>query len=379
MKNNRREWIKSALRFSLAAPLSATVVQQLMAAPVSGAESSLPHLPAEGGKVRLNFNENPYGPGESARQAVIRTLAEGNRYPFGEIDALKAQLAKKEGVTPEHIHLGAGSGDLLCQAGVAYGLEGGSIISAFPTFPMLMDYAAVFKARWDKVNVNDQLEHDYKAMAAAVKADTKLVFICNPNNPTGTLVDHKVVEAFCDEVSPKVTVYADEAYREFLPPEQQHTLVTQVKKGANVIVSRTFSKIYGLAGLRIGYLIARPDIIRNIAQYAGDIPMSQTAIAAAAACASDESFMKMVRDKNAEARAVLTSYLDQKKMWYGKSHTNFVFFPAPKDGKAILAGMEQKGYLMRIWDFKGKEWCRVSIGTLDQMKGFVKAFDETIS
>ena len=217
---------------------------------------------------------------------------------------------------------------------------------------------------------------DYDALASAVKADTRLIFICNPNNPTGTLVDPQKVSSFCEEVSKKMPVYADEAYLEFLEPDRQISLISLVRKDLNVIVSRTFSKIYGLAGLRIGYLVAHPDLIKRVAKYAGDFPVSQTAIAAAQASLGDIEFMKLVRTKNAEARAVLTNYLEQHKVAYGKSLTNFVFYPSPRDGKTILSKMEEKGYLMRIWDYQQREWCRVSIGTLEEMKGFVKAFDE---
>ena len=128
--------------------------------------------------------------------------------------------------------------------------------------------------------------------------------------------------------------------------------------------------------MRIGYLVARPDLIKRVSKYAGDFPVSQTAIAAAQASLGDQEFMKLVRTRNAEARAVLTHYLDQHKIAYGKTVTNFVFYPAPRDGKTILSKMEERGYLMRIWDYQQREWCRVSVGTLEEMKGFVKAFDE---
>ncbi|MBI3482685.1 MAG: histidinol-phosphate aminotransferase family protein, partial [Bacteroidetes bacterium] len=288
-------------------------------------------------------------------------------------------LAAKEGVSKEYIHLGAGSGDLLCQSGAAFGVEGGRILSCYPTFTLLMNYAQVFNATWDKVNLTEKLEYDYDALASAVKGDTKLVFICNPNNPTGTLVDPQKVKAFCEDVSKKVPVYSDEAYLEFLEPGQQISMVELVKKDMNVVVSRTFSKVYGLAGMRIGYIVAKPDLINKISKYGGDFPMSQTAIAAAQASLGDETFMAMVRSKNAVARKVMTDYLDQHKFMYGKSLTNFVFFPAPKDGKTILKKMEEAGYLMRIWDYQQKEWCRVSIGTEDEMKGFVKAFGDLVS
>lgn len=381
MKNqiNRRDWLKSTIALTAGFTMTSSLASQLMASPVSKAEELFMQ---SGSKVpllaKLNFNENPYGPSEKAKQAIIQSLSQSNRYAVQELDELKALLAKKEGVTPDYIHIGAGSGDILCQTGVAFGLEGGSVMSAFPTFSLLMNFAEIFKATWHKVNLNDRLEHDYEAMASAIRSDTRLIFICNPNNPSGTLVDPQKVKSFCEEVSKKVPVYADEAYLEFLEPAQQISMVDLVKKDMNVIVSRTFSKIHGLAGLRVGYIIAKPELINRIASYQHDIPVSTGSIAAAKACLGDEDFMKLTRTKNLEARAILTNYLDKSKIPYGKTYTNFVFFPAPKAGNTILTKMEEKGYLMRIWDYQDREWCRASIGTSDEMKGFVKAFDEVV-
>ncbi len=375
---SRRDWFKSTAALSASLVVSTSLIDRLMAAPLSHAEDNF-YLKTPNGKARLNSNENPYGPSDKARQAISQILSECNRYPFNSLQEIELILAKKEGVTPEHIHISAGSSSLLCQTAMAFGIEGGRLLSAFPTFPLLMNFGKVFNATWDKVNLNDKLEHDYDALAAAVQSDTKLVFICNPNNPTGTFVDSHKVKLFCEEISKKVTVFSDEAYMEFLEPSQQVSMVELVKKERNVIVSRTFSKVFGLAGLRIGYLVARPDLINKISKYAGDFPVSQAAIAAAKASLGDEDFMSMVRSKNAVARKVLTDYLDQRKIFYGKSVTNFVFFPAPIDGKTILSKMEERGYLMRIWDYQQKEWCRVSIGTEEEMKGFVKAFGDLVS
>ena len=381
MKNqlNRRDWLKSTFTLTTGFAMTSTLASELMASPMSKAEelfiqdhTKFPVL------AKLNFNENPYGPSDKAKQAILESLPQSNRYAVQELDELKVLLAKKEGVTPDHIHIGAGSGDILCQTGVAFGLEGGSVMSAFPTFPLLMNFAELFKTTWHKVNLNNQLEHDYEAMALAIKNDTRLIFICNPNNPSGTLVDPYKVRTFCEEVSKRVPVYADEAYLEFLEPAQQISMVDLVKKNMNVIVSRTFSKIHGLAGLRVGYIIAKPEIINRIANYQHDIPVSTGSIAAAKACLQDEDFIKLTRTKNRAARSILTNYLEQKGISYGKTYTNFVFFPAPKAGNMILIKMEEKGYLMRIWDYQDREWCRVSIGTLEEMKGFVKAFDEVI-
>ena len=361
--------------------LSGSLVNDLEAAPMSRAEREF--FAARKGnplaKVRLNSNENPWGPSQKAKEAVIQILSEGNRYQFQTQEELRKKLAEREKVDPSYIMLGAGSGQLLCLLGANYGMEGGSVLSSYPTFPLLMNYAQGMSARWDKVDLNDKLEHDYDKMLTQIKSDTKVIFVCNPNNPTGTVVDPQKVKAFTLEASKKALVYADEAYLEFLGPIEDKSMVDLVRRGSNVVVSRTFSKIFGLAGLRMGYIVAHPDVIKKLQRFGDTISASQTAIAAATASLGDEQFMQMVRQKNAEARKVLTDYLDAKKFKYGKSEINVVFFHAPKDGKTILAKTEEKGYLIRVWEYQGSEWCRVSIGTTEEMKGFVKAFDEVIS
>ncbi|HEY0742698.1 MAG TPA: histidinol-phosphate transaminase [Chryseosolibacter sp.] len=376
--NARREWLKTTLAMAVGLPLGASLANQLMAAPVSQTERNFfelnPLLPPM--KIRLGSNENPYGPSDKAKQAIQQTLAEANRYPFQVVNEFKQTLAEHEGVTADHILIGAGSGDLLCATGAAFSLEGGRILSGFPTFPMLMNYSEVFKATWDKVNVNDELAYDYDAIAKQMKDDTRLVFICNPNNPTGTLVDPAKVKAFTEEISKRVPVFSDEAYLEFLEPSQQVSMLDMVKKGSNVIVSRTFSKIHGLAGLRIGYIVAKPDIIRKIQRNHPGIPNNQLAIAAAKASLGDTAFMDMSRKKNTEARKVLTDYLDKKGYFYGKSYTNFVMFDAKSDAQGKLSQLAQQGIAIRVWDYKGMQWLRVSVGTVEEMKTFVRAFDE---
>lgn len=377
---NRRDWFKTSLALTAGFAVTPAFVQNLMAAPVSDAERAFfKQGKTAGAKVRLNSNENPYGPSDKARKAVMQILNEGNRYAFNELEDLKKTIAQKEGVDPSFILLGAGSGELLCQTGIAYGLEGGRVLYAYPTFTLLMNYAERMNATWDKVDLNEKLEFDYEKLLSAIKSDTRLVFSCNPNNPTGTVVDSNVVKSFCEEASKKTLVYADEAYIEFLEPSEQKSMVQLIERTPNVIVSKTFSKIYGLAGLRIGYIVAHPDVLKKVGKYGDTISPSQTALAAAKASLGDEEFMKMTREKNAAARKILTNYLDSKKIFYGNPRTNVLLFPAPKDGKTILTQLEEKGFLIRVWEYQQKEWCRVSIGTADEMKAFVKTFDEVIA
>lgn len=377
---SRRDWFKSSLALTAGFAVTPAFVHNLMAAPVSEAERAFfKQGKTAGAKVRLNSNENPYGPSEKAKKAVMQILTEGNRYAFNELEELKKIIAQKEGVDPSFILLGAGSGELLCQTGIAYGLEGGRVLSAYPTFTLLMNYAERMNATWDKVDLNEKLEFDYQKLLSAIKSDTRLIFSCNPNNPTGTVVDSNIVKSFCKKASKKTLVYADEAYIEFLEPSEQKSMVQLIERSPNLIVSKTFSKIYGLAGLRIGYIVAHPDVLKKVGKYGDTISPSQTALAAAKASLGDEEFMKMTREKNAVARKILTNYLDGKKIFYGNPRTNVLLFPSPKDGKTILTQLEEKGFLIRVWEYQQKEWCRVSIGTADEMKAFVKTFDEVIA
>lgn len=359
-------------------PMGLSVVQELMAAPVSRAEMEFTAMKA-GRLIRLGSNENPYGPSARAREAIRLSVTDGNRYAFEQSEELLQLIAAKEGVTSDHILLAAGSGEVLAIIGMSAGLEGGSVLSAWPTFTMLMNFAEKYKARWDKVSLDQYMVHDLEAMASAVKPDTKIVFIVNPNNPTGTIVDNSKLRSFCIEMAKKAVVFSDEAYLEFLEPSQQSSMVDLVKQGHNVIVSRTFSKIYGLAGLRVGYAVAKPELIQKMQKVQMGTILNQAAIAAAKASLGDDEFMTYTRKMNAEARTYFTDYLDRKKWFHGKSYTNVVLFPAPKDGKTILQQVTERGYQIRVWDYQDKEWCRVSIGTLEEMKSFVKAFDEIVA
>jgi histidinol-phosphate aminotransferase len=374
---SRRAWFKSAMVVGATMPLGLSMVQELMAAPMSKAE--LEFISLNGKLIRLGSNENPYGPSPKAREAIQRSIAEGNRYPFEASDEIRQMIAVKEGVSPDHILLTAGSGEVLALAGTGVGLEGGAVLSAWPTFTMLMNFAEKHKARWDRVSLDQNMAHDLEAMASAVKPDTKMVFVVNPNNPTGTIVDNTKLRNFCIEMAKKAVVFSDEAYLEFLEPAQQSSMVDLVRQGHNVIVSRTFSKIYGLAGLRIGYAVAKPELIQKLSKYQMGTIINQAVLAAAKASFGDEEFMTYTRKMNAEARTYFTDYLDRKKWFYGKSYTNVVLFPAPKGGKYILDETTKRGYQIRVWDYQDKEWCRVSIGTLEEMKSFTKVFDEIVA
>ena len=202
--------------------------------------------------AKLNANENPYGPSPKVVQAISGSASMGNRYGHGDAATLIRMIAEKEGVTPDHIMMGPGSSDLLEKTAFVQFRNGGNIVSADPAYMSIMNTAQSMGASWKPTPLTLDFQHDLDAMAKEVDADTKLVYICNPNNPTGSITDPAKLRAFCAETSEKVPVFVDEAYLEFLDNPDANTVVGLVAEGKDVIVARTFSKIHGMAGLRIG-------------------------------------------------------------------------------------------------------------------------------
>ncbi|MFO0506682.1 MAG: pyridoxal phosphate-dependent aminotransferase [Chryseotalea sp.] len=380
MKTNRRDWLKFALGSTASLLTVPALAEQLMQAPVSEAERNHKSIVPPGGLIRLGSNENPYGPSPISRNAIMGSMVEANRYSFEVSSNFKKFLAQKEGVTPDHILLGNGSSELLCLAGISLGLERKRVLSPFPVFRLMMDYAEKLGATWDKVPLTENFQIDFPAMEKNMKPDTKMIFVVNPNNPVGTLTDWNAYTQFCENASKSCTVYSDEAYLEFLPREQQRSMVELVKKDCDVLVSRTFSKVYGLAGLRLGYLIGKPERIKEMAKYqmGANVNINQAVLAAAQAALDDSQFIESTKRLNTEARAVLENYLQAKKINYAPSVINLLFFPSPLPGKTMLSKTEEAGFQIRVWDYAGKEWCRVSIGTKAEMQDFVRAFDKII-
>ncbi|MEO6684787.1 MAG: histidinol-phosphate transaminase [Dyadobacter sp.] len=324
--------------------------------------------------IRLGSNENPYGPPKSAQKAVCDSVVGGNRYAWQEMFDLVDKIAKKEGVSKESIMMGPGSSDLLEKVALVLFMHGGNIVSADPCYMSLIQVAKSVGATWKAVPVTEDHSHDLKAMEAAVDKDTKLVYICNPNNPTGAITSGKDLLDFCSRVSEKVPIFVDEAYIELAVGADTQSMVSLLQKNKNVIVARTFSKIMGMAGIRVGYMAAQPAFIAEIEKITrGGMGISYTSIAAASAAMDDSEFQVMTRKLNHEAKTYLYANLDKMGYKYIPSYTNFVIFPIKIAGKEMLSKMTAKGIVVRSFDIQNKPWCRVSIGTMDEMKSFVSA------
>lgn len=332
-------------------------------------------------KARLLANENPWGPSPKAVSAIGESAARGNRYVYKSAHKLMKVLADKEGVPEDHILMSAGSTDILEKVAFALCLKGsGNIVSADPSYMSLINTATSLGATWKNILLKPDYAHDLKAMEAAIDADTKLVYICNPNNPTGTLTPIDQIKSFCKKVSSKAPVFIDEAYLELLNNHESQTAAGLVKEGYDVIVCRTFSKLHGMAGLRFGYMIAKPERIKSITNLVRtEMGISVTSMEGALASLADLEFQKTVRAKNIEHREYVFGELKKAGMNPIPSHTSFVLFPLQMPAKEFTAKMLEKGVGIRGYEIHGKPYGRVSVGLMDELKLFTKSLSEIIS
>ena len=329
--------------------------------------------------AKLNANENPYGPSPMAVEAFKNTAHLGNRYAWRELFDLMDKIAVLEGVDAKNIMMGPGSSDLLEKTAMVMFADGGNVVSADPSYMSLIKVAEATGASWKPVPLKDDWSHDLKGMEAAIDADTKLVYICNPNNPTGSMTDHAELVDFCSRVSEKVPVFIDEAYMGFLEDGAKKSMVSLINEGKDVIIARTFSKIHGMAGLRVGYIVAQEatlDKIQNITR--GGMGISYPSVFAASASMDDIAFQNKSRKLNAECREFVYATLDKMGYEYVPSHTSFILFPIEMEGEAFLEKMTEQQVGVRAFDIMDKNWCRVSMGTMDEMKLFATALQKVL-
>ncbi len=371
---NRRQWLKSAGitgAFSLFGGLQALAETERSAKILQMAR------PLEK-PIRLSSNENPYGPSKKVREAIIKAFDQACRYPFVFREDLVKKIAEREGVAPEQIIITGGSWEGLKITGLTYGMHGEEIVSAAPTYLALMNYAEQFGAHIHRVPLDENLTHDLEAMEKRVTNRTSLVFVCNPNNPTGTLLDAAKLKDFCVSMAKRTIVFLDEAYSDYIEESGYPSGVELVKQGLNVIVSRTFSKVYGLAGVRIGYLITRPDIAARISR---NVPAGTNVLAlfAAKAALEDEIFYRESLKKNAEAKNIIYAALDELKLKYQRSHANFVFFHTGKDIQAFNSEMKDLGVSVGRPFPPLNDWCRISTGTIEEVKIFTQTLKKAMA
>jgi histidinol-phosphate aminotransferase len=320
--------------------------------------------------IKLASNENPLGPSPRARQAMIETLERAHFYPDGGGYYLREAIAAQLGVAMNNVILGNGSNEIIEFIGHAYLQPGDEVVVARHSFAVYRLMAQLFGAV--VVDVPDPgFVHDLDAMLAAITPRTKELFVANPNNPTGTMVFQDEIDRFMDRVPEHVMVVFDEAYYEFLdePPD----VLQYVRAGRNVVVLRTFSKIQGLANLRIGYGVAAPEIIEVLQKARQPFNANGIAQAGALAGMSDQAHMDETRRVTREGRDYLQAEFVNLGLEFVPSHANFVLVKVG-DGKKVFDALLRRGIIVRAMGSYGlPEWIRVSVGTMPQNEAFSAA------
>ena len=328
--------------------------------------------------VKLASNENPLGMSARARDAAIAAIGEVSRYPDGGAFALKKALCARFGVQPAQLVIGNGSNDILelaSQAFLAPGLSAVYSRHAFAVYPLATNARG---ARGIEVAAKN-FGHDLDAMAAAIEPQTRVVFIANPNNPTGTFVPGAELEAFLAKVPRHVLVVLDEAYTEYLAPEQRYDSIAWLARFPNLLVSRTFSKAYGLAGLRVGYGIAHPEVADLMNRVRQPFNVSSVALAAAEAALGDDEFLARSAELNRRGMTQLVAAFRELGLEWIPSAGNFVTFKVG-DAIGVNQALLRQGVIVRpIAAYGMPHWLRVSIGLPEENARFIEALRQALA
>lgn len=324
--------------------------------------------------VRLSSNENPYGPSRVALKAISANMHLTNRYSDDPRDLMKV-LANLNGVTTDHVIVGTGSSEILSVAGMIASLRGGSIVCVDPTYQSLLRYAEAAGSEIIRVPVNEALNADLDGMRRALRDDTVMVYLVNPNNPVPSVIEKNAMREFVLEMSEKYLVFVDEAYHEYVEDPDYASMIGLVAEGHNnIIVSRTASKIHGLAGLRVGFGFAHPDLITEMWQRKTGATQV-LGLKAAEASYLDDEFQQFSIRKNRESRAIVAAMCEELGLRYIKSNTNFTFIQTGMKNSDFQAKMKEYGILTgRDFPPYHTTWSRVSMSMPEEMEYFVQIY-----
>lgn len=326
--------------------------------------------------VKLTANEGPDGPFPGVVDAVTAVLADSNRYPDNDCWDLGHRLADELGVEFSNLLFGAGSVALLVEIGLAMGGPGTNIVYGWPSFIMYRFAALWAGSQSREVSLGDDHSLDLDAMRQAIDDGTRVVIVCNPNNPTGTIKPADEVEAFIDDVPGDVLVVVDEAYHEFVTDPRYRTEIPLAIERPNVVVLRTFSKIYALAAHRVGYAVGRADLITELRKAQAPLTVSKVAQVAASATLGQPEELARRRDLNEARRHHVVGALSERGLDAAESHTNFVYFYLGDDTDELVEEMTTRGVLIRPMS---GGWVRATIGNEQENRRFLEALDSALS
>jgi histidinol-phosphate aminotransferase len=329
--------------------------------------------------IKLASNENPFGSSPKAIEAIQAELSNISIYPDGGALQLTAAVARHFGVNHDQIIFGAGSDDLILMIARAFFVPGDETIMATHTFPQYKHNAEIEGAVSIEVPLVEGT-HDLKTMLAKVTRRTKVMWICNPNNPTGTMINHQEIAEFLAAVPAHVLVVLDEAYIEYVTSDDYPKTFELLKQYKNLLTLRTFSKIYGLASLRIGYGIGHPDVIRSINQVREPFNTSRFAQAAAIAALEDQAFIDNCRQSNAAGIEFMQAEFKRMGLSSYPAHGNFIMVDTKRSAELVFDGLLRKGIIVRgghKLDFQTS--IRVTVGSREQNEKFIAALEQVLA
>lgn len=346
--------------------------------PVSSERNFLSTGREEDFPLWLNQNESPYGPPPQAGQAATQALARAHLYPHEHYSELKDLLAREHQISPDYIILGAGSTEIMTMAINSFGRRG-QVVMADPTYFDFVDYAAQAGCSTRKVPLNSSFSHDLAGMKKAVNSKTSLVYICNPHNPTGMILAQEDLIDFCQQVArvSKAVILVDEAYYDYVEDGSYQSMISLVRQDYPLLVTRTFSKIYGLAGLRVGYGLAPPPVIHELERVRTNFAsIAFPSLQAALAALSEKSFLARIKAANARVRKFTVQSLLQKGYFVLSGQTNFILLAVPEEARQVAERLARLKVYVRPFSFQCQHWLRVTLGKKEEMGLFLKKLSQ---
>lgn len=353
---------------------------------ISGIKPYIPGKPIEEvekelrvtGVIKLASNENPLGPSTKAIEAVNKYAKDVYLYPDQNCYELKSIVAERLDMSPDNIVIGNGSDEIMLLIALAFISSGDEVMLSLNTFSTYEMVSRLMEASLTHINLNNYT-YDLKAMADVCSQKTKIIWVCNPNNPTGTMNTGKEMDYLVSKVSPNTIIVIDEAYGEYVESGEYPDSLSYVKSNKNVIVLRTFSKIYGLAGLRVGYGIAKADLIKYLSLVRLPFSVNRLAQIAAVVSLADTFHVENSRKNNSEGKAFLYSELQKLGISFLKTEANFIFINLNDDADMIFMELMRRGVIVRpLSSFGLPGAIRVTIGTPEQNRKLIKALSEVI-
>jgi histidinol-phosphate aminotransferase len=331
--------------------------------------------PRQARAILLDSNENAYGPSKQVKGRLLDVVASCNRYPVSS-DVLAARIASMHHVPRERVLAGCGSTEMIRVLAAALLGPGKAVITASPTFEAISEYARVYGAQAVAVPLNHEFSHDLDAMLARVDGSTALIYICNPNNPTGSITPRRAIEQFLTKLSASAIVVVDEAYHHFVGRSYTYTsFLDQPVADDRMVVLRTFSKVYGLAGLRIGYAVASPTLVARLKRNVTDMGVSELGLQAALAAMDDEEGLGLAVKRNADDRQEFFNQATARMLKPIDSKTNFVMMDVHHPATEVIEHFRKNNVLIGPPFPPMNHHIRVSLGTPQNMEQFWRVWD----